>query len=169
MRPTLFFPLILLFCMAFALSGAGIGVAPAAAEDGFSGHGVAMHGALKYGPDFTHFDYVNPDAPKGGDVRLSRTGTFDSLNPFILKGVSAGFLGLTFETLMTSSSDEAFSEYGLIAGHVEFPADRSSVTFTLREEAHWHDGTQITVDDVIFSFETLTKKGNPFYRVYYAD
>ncbi|MFP6777693.1 MAG: extracellular solute-binding protein, partial [Alphaproteobacteria bacterium] len=169
MRPTLFFPLILLFCTAFALSGAGIGVAPAAAEDGFSGHGVAMHGALKYGPDFTHFDYVNPDAPKGGDVRLSRTGTFDSLNPFILKGVSAGFLGLTFETLMTSSSDEAFSEYGLIAGRVEFPADRSSVTFTLREEAHWHNGTPITVDDVIFSFETLTKKGNPFYRVYYAD
>jgi len=169
MRPTLFFPLILLFCAAFALAGAGIGVAPAAAEDGFSGHGVAMHGALKYGPDFTHFDYVNPDAPKGGDVRLSRTGTFDSLNPFILKGVSAGFLGLTFETLMTSSSDEAFSQYGLIAGRVEFPADRSSVTFTLREEAHWHNGTPITVDDVIFSFETLTKKGNPFYRVYYAD
>ncbi len=169
MRPTLFFPLILLFCGAFALAVAGIGEAPAVAEDGFSGHGVAMHGALKYGPDFTHFDYVNPDAPKGGDVRLSRTGTFDSLNPFILKGVSAGFLGLTFETLMTSSSDEAFSEYGLIAGRVEFPADRSSVTFTLREEAHWHNGTPITVDDVIFSFETLTKKGNPFYRVYYAD
>jgi len=172
MRPALLFPLILLFYAAFAVAGSGIGVlsAPAAAaEDGYSGHGVAMHGAPKYGPDFSHFDYVNPDAPKGGDVHLSRTGTFDSLNPFILKGVSAGFLGLTFETLMTSSRDEAFSEYGLIAGRVEFPADRSSVTFTLREQAHWHDGSPITVDDVIFSFKTLTKKGNPFYRVYYSD
>ena len=157
----------LLVCAGFALAGAGLGAA--AAEGGYSGHGVAMHGTPKYGPDFSHFDYVNPDAPKGGDVRLSQTGTFDSLHPFILKGVSAGFLGLTFETLMAGSRDEAFSQYGLIAGRVEFPADRSSVTFTLREEARWHDGTPITVADVIFSFEALTKKGNPFYRVYYAD
>ena len=159
--------LVLLVCAGFALAGAGLGAA--AAEGGYSGHGVAMHGTPKYGPDFSHFDYVNPDAPKGGDVRLSQTGTFDSLHPFILKGVSAGFLGLTFETLMAGSRDEAFSQYGLIAGRVEFPADRSSVTFTLREEARWHDGTPITVADVIFSFEALTKKGNPFYRVYYAD
>jgi len=162
MRRAQIFSLLVLFCVGFAVTGV-------AAESAISGHGAAMHGTPKYGPEFTHFEYVNPDAPKGGEVRLSRIGTFDSLNPFILKGVSAGFLGLTFESLMTSSSDEAFTQYGLIAGRVEFPADRSSVTFTLREEARWHDGTPITVADVIYSFETLTKKGNPFYRVYYAD
>ena len=167
MRRAQSFAFIVLFCAGFVLAGAGLGAA--AAEGGQSGHAAAMHGTPKYGADFSHFDYVNPDAPKGGHVRLSQTGTFDNLNPFILKGVSAGFLGLTFESLMTSSSDEAFSQYGLIAGHIEFPADRSSVTFTLRKEAHWHDGTPITVEDVIFSFETLTKKGSPFYRVYYAD
>ncbi len=167
MRRAQSFAFIVLFCAGFVLAGAGLGAA--AAEGGQSGHAAAMHGTPKYGADFSHFDYVNPDAPKGGHVRLSQTGTFDNLNPFILKGVSAGFLGLTFESLMTSSSDEAFSQYGLIAGHIEFPADRSSVTFTLRKEAHWHDGTPITIEDVIFSFETLTKKGSPFYRVYYAD
>ncbi|MDP6474505.1 MAG: extracellular solute-binding protein [Alphaproteobacteria bacterium] len=168
MRRAQFLSFVVLFCAGFALAGAGLGPA-SAAEGAYSGHGVAMHGAPKYGPDFSHFDYVNADAPKGGDVRLSWTGSFDSLNPFILKGVSARYLGLTFETLMAGSSDEAFSQYGLIAGRVEFPADRSSVTFTLRQEARWHDGTPITVDDVIFSFEALTKKGAPFYRVYYAN
>ncbi len=159
-----------LFFMALACVSFAPAKSALAAEAGdYSGHGVAMHGVPKYAEDFSHFDYVNPDAPKGGAVRLSQTGTFDSLNPFILKGVPAGFLGLTFETLMASSRDEAFAEYGLIAGRVEFPADRSSVTFTLREEAHWHDGTPITVEDVIFSFDILTTKGNPFFRVYYAD
>ena len=166
MRRARFFSLVVLACAGLLFSAAPSG---RAAEDGHAGHGVAMHGAPKYGPGFTHFDYVNTDAPKGGHVRLSRTGTYDSLNPFILKGVSAVFLGLTFESLMASSSDEAFSQYGLIAGKVEFPADRSSVTFTLRDEARWHDGTPITVDDVIFSYEALTTKGNPFYRVYYGN
>ncbi len=159
-----------LFLTAFACVGFILANVSFAAEaGGYSGHGVAMHGAPKYGPDFTHFDYVNPDAPKGGAVRVSQTGTFDSLNPFILKGVSAGYLGLTFETLMAGSRDEAFSQYGLIASRVEFPADRSSVTFTLRDEARWHDGTPVTVEDVIFSLNILTTKGNPFYRVYYGD
>jgi microcin C transport system substrate-binding protein len=170
MRRARFLSFVLLACAGLLLSGIPFGVSSArAAEGGYSGHGAAMHGALKYGPDFTHFEYVNPEAPKGGEVRLSQTGSFDSLNPFILKGDSAAYLGLTFETLMAPSSDEAFSQYGLIAGQVEFPADRSSVTFTLREEARWHDGTPITVADVIFSFEALTQKGSPFYRVYYAD
>ncbi len=170
MRRAQFSFVIALFCAAFVLAGAWLGVSSrVAAEGGQSGHGAAMHGTPKYGADFTHFDYVNPDAPKGGAVRLSVTGTFDSLNNFILKGNAAGFLGLTFDSLMTSSRDEAFSQYGLIAGHVEFPADRSWVIFTLREEARWHDGTQITVADVIFSFETLVEKGTPFYAAYYAN
>lgn len=131
-------------------------------------HGTSLHGDLKYPPDFTHFEYANPDAPKGGDVRLSAIGSFDNLNPFILKGRSAAGLGLTFETLMTSSQDEANSEYGLLAESIEVPDDLSWVAYTLRSEARWHDGTPITVDDVIFSFEALKTKGHPFYRTYYA-
>jgi microcin C transport system substrate-binding protein len=134
----------------------------------YVGHGVAMHGDLKYGPN-DHFEYVNPDAPKGGTLRLSSTGTFDSLNPFIIKGVPAAGLGLVFESLMEGSSDEAFSEYGLLAERIEMPADRSWVIFTIRQEARWHDGTPVTVEDVIFSFETLKEKGDPFYRIYYAN
>ncbi len=141
----------------------------AAGEDVTIGHGVAMHGDLKYGPGFSHFDYVNPDAPKGGEVRQSAIGSFDNLNPYILKGQSASGIGRIFESLMTGSEDEAFSQYGLIAETVEMPEDRSWVAFTLRPEARWHDGTPITVDDVLFSLETLKTKGHPFYRAYYKD
>jgi microcin C transport system substrate-binding protein len=132
------------------------------------GHGLSMYGDLKYGPGFTHFDYANPNAPKGGDVKLAAVGTFDSLNPFILKGVAATGIGDTFDTLMEGSSDEPFSEYGLIAESVEVPADRSWVAFTLRPEARFHDGSPITADDVIWTFDTLKSKGHPFYRSYYS-
>jgi len=137
-------------------------------------HGIAMHGAPKYGPDFKHFDYVNPNAPKGGTVREHAIGAFDSFNPFIIKGrPAAGFRalgpGLVYETLLTSSLDEAFTEYGLIAESVEMPDDRSWVAFTLRQEARWHDGKPITVDDVIFSFNSLKGKGSPFYKFYYGN
>lgn len=121
-------------------------------------HGIAMHGDPKYGPDFTHFDYANPDAPKGGSVRLSAIGTFDTLNPYTLRGVSATGLGNLFETLMASSLDEPFSEYGLIAELIEVPQDRSWVIFNLRPQAKFHDGQPITVDDVIWTFETLKTK-----------
>ena len=142
---------------------------PAGAEETYKGRGIAMHGDLKYGPEATRFDYVNPDAPRGGVVRESRIGTFDSLNPFILKGEPAARLGMIFETLMASSEDEPFSKYGLIAESIEVPEDRSWVIFTLRPEARWHDGTPITVDDVLFSLEALRTRGHPFYRAYYAD
>jgi microcin C transport system substrate-binding protein len=142
---------------------------PAMAQETYKARGIAMHGDLKYGPEATHFDYANPDAPRGGVVRESRIGTFDSLNQFILKGVPAARLGMMFETLMAGSEDEPFSEYGLIAETIEVPADRSWVIFTLRPEARWHDGTPITVDDVLFSLETLRTRGHPFYRAYYAD
>ena len=131
-------------------------------------HAIAMHGDPKYGPDFKHFDFVNPDAPKGGEVKLSAIGTFDTLNPFTLQGDAAAGVGALFETLTTSSGDEAFTEYGALAQSIEFPDDRSWVAFTLRPEAHWHDGSAVSADDVIFSFETLTTKGHPFYRAYYA-
>jgi microcin C transport system substrate-binding protein len=130
-------------------------------------HALAMHGQPKYGPDFRHFDYVNPHAPKGGTMRLAAQGTFDSFHPFIPKGnpaVGAGY----FESLLTQSDDEPFTMYGLLAASLEVPEDRSWVIFTLRPEARWHDGTPVTVDDVIWSFDTLKRDGRPFFRFYYG-
>lgn len=146
---------------------AGIGTVSAA--DLYRGHGIAMHGDLKYPADFKHFDYVNPNAPKGGEVKLSAIGGFDSFNGFIVKGRSGARQGLLYDTLMTSSADEPFSMYGLIAESVEMPTDRSSITFNLNPAARWHDGKPITVEDVIWTFETLVEKGAPFYRFYYGN
>lgn len=143
-------------------------VLPLEAEN-YSGHGLSLYGELKYGPDFTHFEYANPDAPKGGELRLGWRGTFDSLNPHILKGVSPPRLGqLIYDTLTENANDEIFSEYGRIAENVEVPPDYSWVIFTLREEARWHDGQPVTPEDVIFSLETLKTKGHPGLRSYYA-
>jgi microcin C transport system substrate-binding protein len=154
---------------AVALIAAGLAAtASLAAEPPKPVHGIAMHGKPKYGPGFKHFSYVNPDAPNGGDVRLAAIGTFDSLNPFIVKGVPPVGTNLVFDSLLVASADEPFSEYGLIAQTVEMPEDRSWVIFTLRPEARHHDGKPITADDVVFSFETLKAKGAPFYRLYYA-
>ena len=132
----------------------------------YKSHAIAMHGEPKYGPDFRHFDYVNPDARKGGILRAGEQGTFDSFHPYISKGnaVSTG----SVETLLTSSADEPFTEYGLIAETIEWPEDRSWVIFNLRHNARWHDGQPITADDVVWSFETLIEKGSPQYRFYYA-
>jgi microcin C transport system substrate-binding protein len=133
-----------------------------------SGHAIAMYGDIKYPAGFKHFAYVNPAAPKGGTVRLAAIGTFDTLNPFTLKGVKAAGLGTMYDQLTASSADEPFTQYGLIAETIEAPADRSWVAFTLRPEARFHDGSPITVDDVIWTFETLKTRGDPFYRSYYA-
>ncbi len=130
-------------------------------------HGLAMHGEVKYPSGFSHFDYVNPDAPKGGELRLQALGSFDSLNPFIVKGQPASTAGMPFESLLVPSADEPFSEYGLIAESVEVPPDRSWVAFNLRQQARFHDGSPITADDVLFSFDILKTKGSPFYRAYY--
>ncbi|MFQ5763419.1 MAG: extracellular solute-binding protein [Rhodospirillales bacterium] len=132
-------------------------------------HGIAMHGDLKYPADFTHFEYVNPTAPKGGTVRLNAIGTYDSFNSFIIKGNAAAGLGFIYDNLMFGSADEAFSQYGLLAESVEVPDDRSWVAFTLRPEARWHDGKPVTADDVIYSFDLLVEKGTPFYRFYYGN
>lgn len=129
-------------------------------------HAIAMHGEPKYPKGFPHFAYVNPDAPKGGEVRLGVAGTFDSFNPYIIRGNPAAGVGA--ETLTVASADEPFSRYGLIAETITWPEDRSWVEFTLRREARWHDGRPITVDDVLFSFETLKAKGSPQYRFYYG-
>ncbi|HZT88559.1 MAG TPA: extracellular solute-binding protein [Stellaceae bacterium] len=140
-----------------------IGVAYAAAT-----YGMSLFGELKYPAGFTHFDYVNPDAPKGGTMRMAAIGTFDNLNPYIVKGVPAAGIGAIFDTLMASSSDEPASAYGLIAESVDLAPDRSSVLYTLRPQARFHDGTPIAPDDVVWTFQTLRDKGQPFYRSYYA-
>ncbi|RYE58589.1 MAG: ABC transporter substrate-binding protein [Rhizobiaceae bacterium] len=126
---------------------------PAAAQDVNWTNGISVIGELKYPPGFKHFDYVNPDAPKAGDLRLSDLGTFDSLNPVVNKGSVASSVGLVYETLMKSSLDESFSSYGLIAESIAYPPDFSSVSFKLNPKAKWADGQPITVDDVLFSFE----------------
>lgn len=132
-------------------------------------HGIAIYGQPKYPADFKNFSYVNPDAPKGGTLRLSAMGTFDSMNPFIVKGNPAANIGLIYQTLLTGSSDEPFTEYGLLADTIEMPEDRSYVTFNLRKEAVWEDGQPVTADDVVWSFNTLMKNGAPFYASYYSD
>ena len=131
-------------------------------------HALSMYGDLKYGPSFTHFEYANPDAPKGGEIKLAAIGTFDSFNPYILKGVPAAGIGNTFDTLMVQSDDEPFSEYGLVAETVETPPDRSWVIFNLRPEARFHDGSPMTADDVIWTFDILRAKGHPRFRSYYG-
>lgn len=132
-------------------------------------HGVAMHGTPLYPADFTHYAYTNPQAPKGGTLRLGTTGSFDSLNPFIVKGTPGlGMRGMVFESLMDRSQDEAFTLYGLLAQSMDMPEDRSWVTFRLNPAAKFSDGTPVTVDDVIFTWETLKEKGKPFHRSYYS-
>ncbi|WP_455925721.1 extracellular solute-binding protein [Pseudomonas putida] len=124
--------------------------------------------APKYPATFQHFDYVNPDAPKGGTFRTAGSGGFDSLNPFISKGVPEGNIGLIYDTLTRQSLDEPLTEYGLIAKTIEKAPDNSWVRFTLRPEAHFHDGHPIRAEDVVFTFNTLMKDGSPVYRTYYA-
>jgi microcin C transport system substrate-binding protein len=131
-------------------------------------HGLSLFGHLKYEKGFAHFDYVNPQAPKGGTVRLYNIGTFDSLNPYTFKGRPAGLVSLIYETLMTSSLDEPSSEYPLLAEAVTYPEDYSSVTYRLNPNARWHDGVPVTVDDVIFSLQEL-KKSHPFFAAYYKN
>jgi len=135
-------------------------------------HAIAMHGAPKYAEGFAHFDYVNPEAPQGGTLRLGVVGTFDSLNPFIVRGQTPqgpafGLQGPVYESLMARSWDEPFSLYGLIAESVEVSDDRSGITFNLRPEARWQDGEPVTADDILFSYTTLRDQGRPNHRTYY--
>jgi ABC-type oligopeptide transport system substrate-binding subunit len=126
-----------------------------------------MHGAPKYNEDFLHLDYVNPDAPKGGSVKMLSLGGFDSLNPFAIKGKAADGLNLVYDRLMRRVWDEAFSLYPLIAEKVEIPDDRSSITIFINPDARFSDKSKITADDVIFSFNTLKDFGRPNMRRVY--
>lgn len=157
---------------AFAGMTLAVAAGPAVAANPALQTSLAMHGAAKYADGFAHFDYVNPDAPKGGILKLAATGTFDSLNPFLVRGqaalgLSTGYLSLVYEPLMARSADEAFTLYGLLAESVSMPKDRSNIIFNLNPKAMWSDGQPVTADDVIFSFETLRDKGRPNHRIYY--
>lgn len=129
-------------------------------------HALSLVGEPKFPADYKHFDWVNPNAPKGGTVRLWQEGSFDSLNTFTIQGEEAVGLGLLFDSLMVTSADEPSTEYCLVCESVSYPADYSSVTFKLRPEARFHDGKPITVEDVIFSLEAQ-KSANPQTAQYY--
>jgi microcin C transport system substrate-binding protein len=132
-------------------------------------HGGSLIGELNYPADFPHFDYVNPDAPRGGTARIATQSSFDSFNPFIVRGDPPTGIGLIFDSLMTSALDQGSTQYGLLAEWTEHPADQSWVSFKLRDQARWHDGRPVTVEDVIFSFNVLVEQGAPFYRFYYQN
>jgi microcin C transport system substrate-binding protein len=141
----------------------------ARAEEPTRTHGISLLGPPKLPPDFGHYPWVNPDAPKGGEAALSEIGTFDSFNPFIVRGQAAASAGRVFDSLLSRNADEAETEYCRIAGAIEIPADRMSVTFEIRPEARFSDGAPVTAEDVAWSFEVLRDKGRPNYRQYYAD
>lgn len=153
-----------------ALSAVGLTLAAlqsAPAQEQEWRHATGLINEPKYPADFSHLDYVNPDAPKGGELRLSETGGFDSLNAILTKGEAAtGILDYVYERLMTSPEDEVSTEYGLLAEAVTFPEDFSEVTYRLREGARWHDGKPVTAHDVVWSFEKLVEV-NPQQRFYY--
>ena len=133
-------------------------------------HGVSNFGKMKYPPTFTHFDYTNPEAPKGGVLDLSVLGTFDSLNPYIVKGIPPMMINiLTSATLLEEAHDRAGESYGYAAQSVELAPDRSWVIFRLNPSAKFNTGDPVTADDVIWVFETLRTKGLPMYRTYYKN
>ncbi len=156
---------------AVAEPAAALSAAPAAQPDAAAPkrhHALSLLGEPKFGPDFKHFDWVNPNAPKGGMIRLAALGGFDSLNPFSIQGNAAAGLTMLYDTLMASSPDEPSSEYGLVAAWVSFPDDFSSATFGLRPEARFQDGKPVTPEDVVFSLEAL-KKAHPYFNGYYRN
>ncbi len=133
-------------------------------------HGISNFNILKYPEIFTHFDYTNPDAPKGGQLVIGALGTFDSLNPFIIKGTPVGGIGLTYARLLEAAADcPQDQSYAFVAESMSLAEDRSSIIFYLNKNAKFSDNTPITADDVIWSFETLRDHGLPMYRTYYKD
>jgi microcin C transport system substrate-binding protein len=154
---------------AAALAAGFLVVGQASAQGVTRTHGHTLVGKLQYGPDFEHWRYVNPNAPKGGDVVQFTIGDFDSFHPFILEGRPGAGLGLMYESLFTSNLDELSAHYGLLAEWMEYPDDLSWVTFKIRDEARWHDGVPVSVDDIIWSLEILKTEGHPYYGQYFKN
>lgn len=167
MRPSVLILLVIATCLVIEPTKAD-----PSGSTGRVSSGLAMYGTPKYQDGFKSFDYVNPEAPKGGVLKLAANGTFDSLNPFIIRGqpalgLNTGYLSLVYEPLMARSQDEPFTLYGLIAQNVVVAKDRSSILFNLNPNARWSDGKPLTADDVLFSFALLRDKGRPNHRIYY--
>jgi microcin C transport system substrate-binding protein len=156
---------------ALPIAAGSLAISPAHAQsapDLVWHHGLSLFGDIKYPAGFKRFDYVNPDAPKGGSVREIEIGTFDNFNVVVsgLKGSIAGGASMIYESLISQSLDEAEVAYGQLAETASYPDDRSYVIYRLRAEARWHDGKPVTVEDVIFSFDAL-KKNSPMFSAYY--
>ena len=134
------------------------------AETTIVAHGISTFGKLKYPSDFKHLDYVNPAAPKGGEISEWRPGTFDSLNPYSVKGVAEPYSGIAYENILTGTADEIGSAYCLMCETMEYPEDRSWVIFNLRKDVKFSDGSPMTAEDVIFSYELFRDKGIAEYR-----
>ena len=155
---------------AFAISAAFALATPVLAqtETGVWIHATSLSQAPKYAEGFAHFDYVNPDAPKGGTVRIGTNGGFDTFNPILPQGEAASGLGLVYQTLLTPSADEVDTSYGLLAEAMKIADDYGSVTFRMDPDARWHDGEPVTAEDVVWSFDTV-KEISPVYSQYYAN
>ena len=132
-------------------------------------HAISVFDEIKYKNNFKHFDYVNPNAPKKGTIKLAERGTFDSLNQFILKGLPVTGLDNIYESLLVTSLDEPLSAYGLLAKGMKISKDNTSITFFLNQNAIWHDNKPITTYDIEWTFNTILKEGHPSYRSYYSD
>lgn len=147
----------------------GLGCQAQAAEKVITTHALAMHGTSKYGPDFKHFDYVNPDASKGGTLTMAAIGTYDNFHRYAQRGLAADGSDSLYDTLMINSDDEAEVSYCLIAEKVEYPVDYKWMTFYLNPKARFQDGKSITSEDVVFSFNTFFNKGVPQFKQIYKD
>lgn len=155
-----------------ALLMLSLSVAPAlssASDDIDTRHALALYGEPALAADFSHFPYTNPQAPVGGSMARDAIGSFDSTNPFIIQGTPAAGLSNIYDTLLVTNPDEPFSMYGLLAEGIRLAPDRRWIEFDINPQARFHDGEPVTADDVVFSFNTLTEKGQPFYGAYYAD
>ncbi len=139
-----------------------------AGEEIIKAHAISTFGNLKYGPDFKHLDYVNPQAPKGGEISEWAFGSFDSMHPYTIKGRSGALSSIFFESLLTATADTIGESYCLLCESLEYPKDRSWVIFDLRPEARFSDGSPLTADDVAFSYETFLTKGLTSFRVQLA-
>lgn len=148
---------------------------PASARE--PSHGLSYFGDLKYPADVAHFDYANPDAPKGGRIKLPSIGTFNNLNPYVDKGLLARFISprsgsagsIILDPLMRKCEDELAAYYVWLAESVEVADDYSWVTYKLRENAYWHDGRPVTIEDVLWTFDMIKSKGSPMWKSLYHD
>ena len=160
---------IAFFCLVFSFSWIASGALLKAEQHTVKTHGFNFFGELKYPPDFKHLDYVNPNAPKGGEISIWGFGTFDSMNPYSRKGRAASLSSAPFESLLVETGDEIGSSYGLLAESIEYPADQKWVIFQLRKEARFSDGTPLTANDVAFTYKLFLEQGLPSYRAVLAD